>query len=106
MTVGSAAITHVVPQVQYLGEYPTAALADGQHGGFSVEVGVHLWAAAASTGKLSVSGEWGGSDSIASVTLPAGESKQVLKMTATAEQIKLWWPVGKSLSLSLSLSHR
>ncbi len=94
VTIGSAAITHVVPQIKYLGEYPTSALVDGEHGGFSVEVGVHLWAAVASSGKLSVNGDWGGSGSIVSITAPAGESKQVLTIHATAEQIKLWWPVG------------
>ena len=94
VTVGSAAITHVVPQIKYLGDFPTSALVDGKHGGFSVEVGVHLWAAAASSGQLSLDGDWGGSGSTASIAAPAGESKQVLTINATAEEIRLWWPVG------------
>ena len=35
-------ITHVVPQISYLGKYPTARLADGEHGGFRLAVRVFL----------------------------------------------------------------
>ena len=36
------AITSVSPQVLYRSEFPTRALKDGDHAGFSVEVTVHL----------------------------------------------------------------
>ena len=102
------AITHVTPHTHYMGAYPTARLADGEHGGFAVNVTAHLWApSGGATGMLSVAGSWtasgdgGGESSGAGVasssellTLPAGSSKVSLQLTATANQIKLWWPSG------------
>jgi hypothetical protein len=52
-----------------------------------------MWAPAATTGTLSISGEWGGTASTP-VSVPAGDSSFTLSTTATAEQIKLWWPAG------------
>ena len=57
--VGSAAITAVVPQIFYSGEYPMAPLTDATHEGFSVDVKVFTWAAAATKGTLAVTGSWG-----------------------------------------------
>ena len=107
----SVAITHVTPHTHYLGSYPTARLVDGEHGGFTVNVTAHLWVPpGGATGSLSVAGSWtddliessGNSDdtlqygvvSSGPVTLPAGESAVSLVLTASAAQIKLWWPSG------------
>jgi beta-mannosidase len=105
----TAAITHVAPHTHYRGEYPTARLVDGEHGGFTVNVTVYLWATpGGATGALSVAGSWPAvptesndhSDSTPTVTssgpvtLPAGESTLSLKLTVSAAQIKLWWPNG------------
>ena len=48
----AAAITYVVPQIFYQGDYPTARLRDGEHAGFHVAVRVHFSAAAAVHGVL------------------------------------------------------
>ena len=87
-TVGTAAITHVVPQIKYLGQYPNAPLVDGAHGGFQVDVGVHFWTAAACSGHLSVRGEWGGAHDVGEASIPAGDSKITLRMNATAAQAR------------------
>ena len=56
----SAVITALVPLTRYLGAYPVAALADGAHAGFTVNVTVHVWApAGGATGTLAVAGAWG-----------------------------------------------
>merc|ERR1719210_2645189 len=39
---GSATIEHVVPQIFYKGDSPPEPLAEGEHGGFKVDVNVHL----------------------------------------------------------------
>jgi hypothetical protein len=96
------AITHVTPHTKYTGAYPAAPLTDGTHGGFSVNVTTHLWVpSGGAVGTLSVIGSWGSSSSSStahtattSVSLPAGESKLSVQLTATATQIKLWWPSG------------
>lgn len=91
--VSTAAITAVVPQIFYSGEYPTTPLQDGNHGGFSVQARVFLWAPAATSGSIAVKGDWGESAS-QQVQVPAGESDFTLTLTASASQIKLWWPAG------------
>ena len=81
-----------------MGEYPTAPLEDGTHGGFTINVTAHLWAPpGGAKGSLTAQGSWGGTT--ASVTsgefqAPAGESQVSLQLSATASQIKLWWPTG------------
>jgi len=92
-TVSTVALTHIVPQIFYKGDYPTTPLQDGSHGGFDVDVRVHIWAAAATSGTMTITTEWGATTS-AKVAVPAGDSKQVLKVEATAAEIKLWWPAG------------
>ena len=92
--VTAVAIKHVVPQITYLGEYPTAPLSEGTHGGFKVDVKVHLWGAAkSSTGTLKVTGSWGQTAST-QVTVPAGDSVSNVTINAAAADIKLWWPAG------------
>ena len=39
----AASLTAMVPKVYYTGVFPTTPLVDGQHGGFSVTVALHLW---------------------------------------------------------------
>ena len=93
VTASSVTIEHVVPQIFYRGEYPTTPLEDGKHGGFDVQVRVHLRAAAATSGTLTLTPGWAPSAPIStSVTLPAGNSTAVLETVANASDIKLWWP--------------
>lgn len=92
--VSSAAITAVVPQVMYTGVHPTSPLKNGNFENFDVLVRVHMWAPAPTSGNLKIEGEWGMSTASQSVQIPAGESDITVKITATSEQVKLWWPAG------------
>jgi hypothetical protein len=104
--VETVAITHVTPHTLYNGAYPVARLVDGEHGGFTVNVTAHIWAPqGGATGSLDVAGSWattnnnssGDSNTAASsdtMLLPAGKSIVSLQLTATAKQIRLWWPNG------------
>ena len=101
----SAAITHVVPQITYAGEYPVAPLADGAHGGFHVGVRVHMWAAAPTAGTISATGEWPGASLSRVVSVAAGNSSVVLRLPrATASSVKLWWPAGHGAQPLYNLS--
>ncbi|CAE8627680.1 unnamed protein product [Polarella glacialis] len=91
--VERAAIQHVVPQVFYNGPYPTTALKDREHGGFDVAVTVHLWAADAISGNVELEGAWGAKKSV-SVKLNEGDNSVKLNISASAEDIQLWWPSG------------
>ena len=99
-TVGGAAITHLVPHVFYLGDYPAAPLLDGpgKHAGFELRATVHLWAPRPCSGTVAVAGEWGSPALPAAaeqaVELKAGDNKVTLRITASAGAIKLWWPNG------------
>ena len=95
------AIAHVVPQLSYRGPYPTERLVDGEHAGFTVGVRVHLDAAHAAKGTLSLSPGWsvGGArvGEVATqlaVELPAGESNVTLTVAADAKAVQLWWAAG------------
>ena len=65
-TLKGVAITHIVPQIKYLGDYPTERMTDGNHAGFNVNVRVFFStssaAAAAATGDLTIDTEWGTSN--------------------------------------------
>ena len=96
----SIVLSHVVPLTYYLGAFPTAPLSDGTHGGFTVSVAVHMWAAAGgATAAVTVAGTWGsGSGTTTNATatpiqVPAGDSVTTLTLAAPASAIKLWWPV-------------
>ena len=91
--ISTVGIEHVVPQITYLGEYPTSPLVDGKHGGFKVDVRTHLWAPAATEGTLTLTTSWGQTASVA-VTVPAGNTSHVVAVNAAASDIKLWWPAG------------
>ena len=90
----SAAIAHVVPQISYRGDYPTRPLVDGEHGGFEVRVRVFLSARAPTSGVLTLNNSWGGAADVAAVSVPAGASNVTLATTASAKQVRLWWPAG------------
>ena len=110
MPSASAVITHVTPHTRYTGEYPVTPLQDGAHGDFTVNVTTHLRAPpSGSTGSLVVVGSWAnanangdgdgkGSNTVVAssgpVSLPSGDSAISLQLTASAAQIKLWWPAG------------
>eukprot|EP00041_Stephanoeca_diplocostata_P032285 m.1031147 g.1031147 ORF g.1031147 m.1031147 type:complete len:1000 (-) comp24121_c0_seq1:1760-4759(-) len=94
LKVSTAAITGVVPQVMYNGPYPTTKLEDGAHGGFTVGVRVHTYAAAQTSATLTLTGSWGASAK-AQVSVPAGEGVVTANIAASASDIKLWWPAGQ-----------
>jgi beta-galactosidase/beta-glucuronidase len=96
VTVQSAAVTHVVPQIFYQGAYPTAPLTEGTHGGFSVDVNVHLWApTGGAKGSVCATPGWGSmTKACADVSATAGSSVHTLNLTASAKDVKLWWPAG------------
>ena len=89
---GSAALAFVAPRTYYNGAYPTVPLDDGAHGGFTVNVTVHLTALGATSGTLSASGAWGASASTPVALAAAGTSAFVLSLPAAAADILLWWP--------------
>ena len=100
LRIRGAAITHVVPQIFYSGEYPTAPLADGAHSGFTVDVRVHLFVpstVSSVAGTLAAHGDWGGGAAAAvskQTKLSPGNNVVTLSMNASAAHIKLWWPAG------------
>lgn len=87
----SAAIEYVAPRVFYLGAYPTAPLSDESHGDFTVDVTVHLFAPAATSGTLTVTGAWGASADLP-LELPAGPSNATVTLPAANNSVRLWWP--------------
>lgn len=93
--VGQAAIEHFVPHVFYKGaqEHPTSPLEDGKHAGFELRARVHLMAATATTGTLTVAGAWGGRKT-QKVDVPAGGSNVTVSIDVLAADVKLWWPFG------------
>lgn len=91
--IATVAVKHMVPQIKYLGEYPTSPLNEAAHAGFKVDVKAHLWATAATTGTIAVAGSWGQAERFA-VTVPAGDSVSVVSLHVAAPAVKLWWPAG------------
>ena len=63
-----------------------------EHGGFTVSTAVHLWADAATSGTVTVSGEWGAKAS-KKVSLVKGDNKVSVDVDATSD-VALWWPNG------------
>ena len=88
----SASIEAISPRVYYKGAYPTEPLTDDSHGDFSVDVVIHLLAPAATSGTLSVVGEWGASASTHLAAIPQGNSSAILTLNASNNDVKLWWP--------------
>lgn len=93
------AITYLTPQTKYLGSYPTKLLEDSQHGGFAVNVTVHVWVPGDhdATGSIQVEGSWS-KDAINSTSIlhlkPGKHAAISLHLTARANDILLWWPAG------------
>ena len=96
-----AVITDVVPEIFYNAPHPIARLADGEHAGFTVRTRVYLWSPSGLNAKLRVSGSWGSAAS-AQITEVAGAAVAIVNMSASAEQVRLWWPNGKG---SRSVQH-
>lgn len=82
----------VSPLVFYQGQYPTVPLLDNDHGDFKVNVVVHLFAPAATSGTVSVTGEWTDGAASLPVSLPAGDSNVTVTVFAKNNAVKLWWP--------------
>ena len=94
-TVGTAAISHLVPHVFYQGEYPTSPLQPGKHADFEVRATVHLRANSAGSASVSVQGGWAATaTATTTVALTPGANAVTLVLTATAAQVQLWWPNG------------
>ncbi|CAE7551663.1 MANBA [Symbiodinium sp. CCMP2592] len=91
--IGLASITHVAPQIFFKGMYPTEALVDGHHEGFTVKVKVFLSAPAAANGTLTLLPSWRPRVS-RRISIPAGSSNHTVEVVANATDIKLWWPIG------------
>jgi hypothetical protein len=91
VTASTLAITHLVPQIFYQGNYPLTRLPDSPPGGFKVEVTAHVIATKPVTGNFKVEGSWGISTT-SPVSVPAGESTFTTDLTANT--VKLWWPNG------------
>ena len=89
----AAAITHMVPQITYAGEYPTVPLTDQTHGGFNVNVTLHTWAIKPTNVKLDTNTSWG-SGASTDIAVPAGNSSFTVTLPV-ARDVKLWWPVGQ-----------
>ena len=87
------ALADLVPEIFYNAVHPTTQLVDGQHAGFTVRCRVYLWSPGGCSGKLSVTGSWGQSTSV-QLQEPAGSSVKVVNITASASDVKLWWPAG------------
>ena len=92
---GSAAIELVAARTFYNSSYPTTPLWDDDHGDFTVNVDVHLWAPpGGAVGTLSVEGDWSCAGSAVSmpVSLPAGNSSIRAVLSAANNSVRLWWP--------------
>jgi beta-mannosidase len=93
---GSIAIRHVIPQISYDGDYPTAPLVDGAHAGFTVRCRAVLWAPTAiARATVALVGNWS-AHAVATVvvSLSAGETIVEIVTRANATDARLWWPRG------------
>lgn len=100
---GSVAITDVVPQISYAGEYPTSPLTDATHSGFDVHVRVHTWAARPTSGTLAITGAWDGGSRTQLVAIGTGNTSTTVALP-TATAVKLWWPSGHGAQPLYNLS--
>lgn len=92
VAVPEVAITYVVPQVKYLGDYPVEPLTDTTHAPFSVNVTVHIYAPAATSGVVKITSDWGATNATQTVNLVAGNN--VVQVSVIANDVGLWWPSG------------
>lgn len=91
--VEETAITTVVTQITYSGDYPTAALVDGAHAGFDLLVRAHFWSPAAVNGALTLQADWLPATT-APASLPAGDANATVSVHVPASAVNLWWPNG------------
>ena len=71
----TGAITDIVPQITYAGDYPTAPLDDTSHGGFNVDVRVHTWAAQPTEASITIVGGWSAQPALTKkIQIPAGNA--------------------------------
>jgi beta-mannosidase len=92
---GAAAITQFAPHTFYSGGHPTSILSDSSHLGFEVRARVSFWAAAPTTGTVTVAveGVAGASATAANVKVPAGHSNVTVTIPAAATKgVRLWHP--------------
>eukprot|EP00403_Amphidinium_massartii_P026586 CAMPEP_0178395896 /NCGR_PEP_ID=MMETSP0689_2-20121128/13452_1 /TAXON_ID=160604 /ORGANISM="Amphidinium massartii, Strain CS-259" /LENGTH=952 /DNA_ID=CAMNT_0020016559 /DNA_START=255 /DNA_END=3113 /DNA_ORIENTATION=+ len=87
-------VTYVVPQVQFLGNYPTSRLEDGNHAGFEVRMHIHIWASMAASVVIQGLTDWGAAAAPSWHNVSAGTSTVELRLLASATDIRLWWPAG------------
>eukprot|EP00912_Choanoflagellata_sp_UC4_P002006 UC4_evm3s1289 len=101
----SVGITHIVPQVYYLGGHPVEPLTSDTTGDFTVNVTIHLLAPNAIKSVIKVKTDWGVEKSVL-VDLSEGESAVSITLSAESSKIKLWWPVklGKQNLHNISVS--
>ena len=92
LRMGDIVVNHITPQTYYLGDYPVQPLINGQHGDFLVSVRVFTYCKSEIKATIDISGSWGGKTGSRTLTLPAGNSSHTVNVTASAENIKLWWP--------------
>jgi beta-mannosidase len=100
--VGTVAIDHLSPTILYKGMFPTSMLKDDGTHTFEVNVTTHLAAKADASGTLTVTGDWGGPQSIQSVAVPvaitaADNGTKAVSVIIEARRVKLWWPRGMGM---------
>ena len=89
------ALLHVVPHVHYRGAFPTSPLREGTHGGFLVNLTLHVHSPAATVATVVVYPSWAPSPlPPTTVHLPAGASSVTSLIPVSAADVRLWWPVG------------
>ena len=88
------AIVHMTPLVQYDGPYATTPLTEEHKGNFTVQLRLHLWAAAAGSCSFRIASEWRAEVVSLPHTFPVGDSSLNITLQARSEEVKLWWPVG------------
>ena len=88
--VSTVAITDVVPQIFSVPPNPTEPLKDAENT-FTVGVSVTVWLPKSATVTVVAAGSWSDNAVVATtLTLPAGESRVGLSLTAV--NVTLWWP--------------
>lgn len=98
---GEATISHVKPLVFYRDLLPFSPISDGNHAGFDVSVTTYLWSPMTVSGILQIDTQWGES-ATQSITVEPQENfldsfAVAMKLSASASQIRLWWPGSSGL---------
>jgi hypothetical protein len=112
-TVESVLITDIVPKIYYLGPYPQSPLWDGPADNFVVRVEVHVRCVSDTETHSFIRARSDFSNKTFHMPLPklrAGHEQSVsFNITASKENIKLWWPNGLGeqplYTLELAIAH-